>query len=314
MIGNLLYLLLLLVLAVAFILLAVRLWRSKRAALRFGGGILASLLALLLLAAGAASARGIALFYLPEVPPELILQVAGTPEQIARGEHIAASLCTGCHSTTGDFPLAGGRNISDDVGLPLGNLYPPNITPAGRISEWTDGEIFQFFRYARMPDGRATMMPVQNMSNLSDEDLLSVIAFLRTLEPVENEVMPLSISPLGLLMFGTNIIDLSFDPKTGPVTAPPMASTAEYGAYIVSYQDCTDCHGTNLDGVPEGPVPPGPNLRSVKGWTQVDFITAMRTGVKPGGAPMVGLMPWRQIGRLNDTELAAMYEYLKTLE
>jgi hypothetical protein len=64
-------------------------------------------------------------------------------------------------------------------------------------------------------------------------------------------------------------------------------------------------------GKPPNPV--GPNLRAVAGWTKEDFIQTMRTGVKPDGNPLKPPMPWKNIGSMNDTDLTALYEYLKAL-
>jgi mono/diheme cytochrome c family protein len=315
MIGNLLALLLFLTLTILFIWLALRAWRAKSIPLRLAAGIPTVALALVGVALTGMMARGMLILYTRQAPPAFEeVRISGTPDQIARGEHLARTTCAGCHSATGDLPLAGGRNLSDDAGLPLGDYYPPNITPAGRVSTWTDGQLWAFFRYARLPDGRLTMMPVTNMSNLSDEDLTSVLAFIRSQDPVENEVPPLNLSPLTVLLAGSSMIDTRFEPKTGPVAAPLAGPTAAYGEYIVSYQDCRDCHGKLLDGNVSPPAPPGPNLRAVQGWTLEQFVTAMRTGVKPGEATMVATMPWRQIGRMDDVELEAIYQYLLTLE
>ena len=86
-----------------------------------------------------------------------------------------------------------------------------------------------------------TIMPVRNMGNLSDEDLYSVIAFLRSQEPVESEVPPIHFSPLALIMSGANLIPLNTTPKPASITAPPVGPTAQYGEYIVSYNDCREC-------------------------------------------------------------------------
>ena len=81
----------------------------------------------------------------------------------------------------------------------------------------------------------------------------------------------------------------------------------------MSYSDCRDCHGEKLDGRPSAPVPPGPNLRVVKGWTAEQFISTLRTGTNPSGHALKPPMPWKQIGRMDETELTALYEYLRLL-
>ena len=75
-----------------------------------------------------------------------------------------------------------------------------------------------------------------------------------------------------------------------------------------------NAHGANLDGVVSGPSPVGPGLGMVKGWTVEQFISTMRTGVDPSGHELKSTMPWKQIGRLDDVELTALYEYLRNLD
>jgi mono/diheme cytochrome c family protein len=71
-------------------------------------------------------------------------------------------------------------------------------------------------------------------------------------------------------------------------------------------QDCRECHGTNLTGGVEGQLGPlGPDLK--------EFVATIRTGIDPGGHELSKQMPWRPIGKMEDEELAAVYEYLTHL-
>ena len=91
-----------------------------------------------------------------------------------------------------------------------------------------------------------------------------------------------------------------------------VGPTAEYGAYIAGYIDCAACHGEGLTGSDSSFVN-GPNLVTVKAWSANQFITAMRTGVSPTRGELSDEMPWEYIGLLDDDELTALYEYLKSL-
>jgi len=83
---------------------------------------------------------------------------------------------------------------------------------------------------------------------------------------------------------------------TSVITAPPKGPTVPYGAYILSYQDCRECHGANLAGGVEGQLGPiGPNLNLVKRWKREECIATMRTGIDPGGHELSKQMPWRPI-------------------
>jgi cytochrome c553 len=114
------------------------------------------------------------------------------------------------------------------------------------------------------------------------------------------------------MMAGAGIIKFQ-PPLAGAVTAPPKAATPEYGKYVVDYEDCRLCHGEDLTGGTNPNFPKGPSLRVVLGWTQDQFIATLRTGKDPGGHVLSDAMPWRDVGRLDDVELGALYAYLKSL-
>src|SRR4029078_12884046 len=96
---------------------------------------------------------------------------------------------------------------------------------------------------------------------------------------------------------------------------PPKAMTKEYGEYIANFGGCRDCHGPALDGNAPPPAPAGAaNLTVVMPqWSKEDFFNAMRTGVDLTGHRILPPMPWKSIGKLDDVELAALYEYLHAL-
>jgi len=100
----------------------------------------------------------------------------------------------------------------------------------------------------------------------------------------------------------------------GVIVAPPKGPNARYGKYLLSYQDCRECHGKDLAGGVPGQLPPlGPDLGIVKSWSEAQFIATMRTGVDPNGHRLNDQMPWRPIGRMDHDELAAIYLYLAGL-
>jgi mono/diheme cytochrome c family protein len=318
MFGNLLIWLVIVVLAIAFAWLAVRAWRARSAAAKWGGVIGAGLLSLVMALLAVVSARGLIRLYLPYGHAAPDLQVAGTPEQVARGQHLAASFCASCHSATGELPLTGGVDLFADIPIPLGSARSANLTPAGRLANYTDGQIFRVLREGVDKDGKPLiLMGVVRVRHMSDEDIHAVIAFLRSQPAVANDV-PLPLDQpnfLAAIMGGAGMLPPRQPPVQGPIVAPPAAETVEFGEYNVSFQDCRDCHGADLHGGVEGQLAPiGPNIAAmVKDWTREDFITTLRTGVDPTGHQLSEAMPWRQIGLLDDTELGAIYLYLKSL-
>lgn len=262
-----------------------------------------------------AGIRGVFDLYLPRGTTPRDLKVDTSPARVARGEHIAGMLCAGCHSLNGQLPLSGGKNLSDDTGMPLGDLYTINLTPAGPLKDWTDGEIFRAVRQGADKDGRRLpVMSSQAARNLSDVDLESVIAYIRSQPPVQHETPPPNPSFLTALLSGAGMLPSQPGILTGPVTAPAPGPTLEYGQYTAGWYGCAECHGAELTGGKGGVVPKGPNLRSVKNWSRDGFIATMRTGKTPFGKQLDSLMmPWQTIGRGSDDELTAIYAYLVSL-
>jgi mono/diheme cytochrome c family protein len=313
-IGNLVILLVLIALVVLLFMFVRQAARARHWYLKWPGVVLGSLLALLLALVSIAAARGMYLFYMPGGSPVQEVKVAGTPEQIARGQHIASALCAECHTTTGQLPLTGGRDLAADSPLPLGSFVSINLTPAGPLKDWSDGEILRVLREGIDRYGHPlAAMSGNGVRYLGDEDKLAVIAYLRS-QPAAGGPTPDPAdrpSFLAALLLGAGVIQLQ--PPVSAVVAPAKAATVEYGRYVVTYGDCHGCHGDDLSGGTGVVSPHGPSLRVVQGWTRDQFVTTLRTGTDPGGHQLNEIMPWKFIGRLDDEELGAVYAYLKSL-
>jgi mono/diheme cytochrome c family protein len=196
-------------------------------------------------------------------------------------------------------------------------MVSANQTPAGALRHRSDGEIFRAIRNGIDANGHwLTIMSYTNAGKLSDDDIQAVIAYIRSIpaagEPTPDP--PDQLTLLGLAMLGAGMIPSGNPVLTGIVTAPPKGPTVRFGEYVLSYQDCRICHGAHLTGgVPGQFGPIGPDLNLVKGWKAAEFIQTMRTGIDPSGHPLSKQMPWRPIGRMDDEELEAVYEYLTHL-
>jgi mono/diheme cytochrome c family protein len=315
MIGNLVIILVLIAGVVFFAWLARSAWCIRQPIVRWALTILAALPALLFTLITGVIVDGYAQVFVPRSGPIPNLAVTSTGEPVIRGEHLAVVVCASCHSTTGQLPLSGGKNLSADSPLPIGTLVPPNLTPGGELQDWSDGEIARAIHDGIDRHARTLLMPVGSLRNLSDEDLAAIIAYLRSQPAVQNDTPPVNPSPLLAFFFGAGLAGQLHFPPTGSVAAPPHAPTAEYGAYIVSYHDCRTCHGADLnDGNAGGLGVPAPSARAiVAGWSLDQFIQTMRTGVDPGGHAIQPPMAWQAYGQMDDVELTALYTYLRSL-
>lgn len=308
----------LLVLILLFGFLAYRAWGSKNGILKWVGLVLSGLLTLIFVLVFALALTGGMNFSrnFNADHPASDVKVAMTPENIARGKQIAA-LCTGCHGDNENFPLKG--NDFTAGGPPFGTLWAANLTPAGEISGWTDGEVIRAIREGVHKDGRPlVIMPAEAFRNMSDNDVQSVVAFLRSQEPVEPANPPTKLNLLGSIFASGAMGDIfTVQPHiTQPVVSPPPGVSAEYGQYLVSFGGCRDCHGENLaGGVSPGDSVPAPNLTLViPQWTQDQFHTFFRTGKLPSGEMVNESMPWDEYNRFaSDDDLQAMYAYLHAL-
>jgi mono/diheme cytochrome c family protein len=290
---------------------SIRASRIKSSLLKWGSVGLAALLAAAVALASALTIAGLLKLQTRSAPiPEL--SVGRTPEQVHRGQAISDSFCSACHSKNG--LLSGGEDIGDHFPMPVGSFVSANLTPAGRLSHWSDGEIFRAIRNSVDADGNwLVVMSYTNAGKLSDHDIRALIAYLRTRPATGQETAdpPDRLNLLGVIMLGAGMLPGPKPTSTGVIAAPPKRSTARYGEYILSYQDCRACHGADLAGGVEGQLAPvGPGLALVKDWKLEQFVSTMRTGIDPAGHELGKEMPWRPIGKMDDEELGAIYEYL----
>jgi mono/diheme cytochrome c family protein len=308
---NVISLVVLIATATLLVCSSIRAWRAKNNFLKWGGAGAAALLATAVSLVSVLTLAGLFKLHTRSAPvPDL--KVAGTPEQIQRGQAIANSFCDACHSKTG--PLTGGVDLSKDLPIPVGSFVSSNLTPAGRLNRWSDGEIFRAIRNGVDADGRwLIVMSYTNAGKLSDDDTQAVIAYIRSQPAAGRQTAksPDQLNLLGVIMLGAGMLPKGKPVFTSVITAPPKGPTVQFGEYVMSYQDCRECHGANLAGGVQGQLGPiGPGLNLVREWKLEEFIATMRTGTDPGGHELSEQMPWRPIGKMDDEELGAVYEYL----
>ena len=129
--------------------------------------------------------------------------------------------------------------MSEDLPVPIGSLVPPNLTPAGPLKNWSDGEIFRAIRNGLGADGRwLVVMSYTNAGRMSDDDTLAVIAFIRSL-PAAGERTPEPpdhLNLLGLAMLGAGALPSGKPIITTSVTAPTKGPTRQFGGDILGYR------------------------------------------------------------------------------
>jgi mono/diheme cytochrome c family protein len=235
-------------------------------------------------------------------------------ETIEKGRRIVTTRggCYDCHG--GNF--AG--NVFDEGWL-AGRLVVPNLTPGkgGVGATFTDEDWIRAIRHGLEPDGTSLIgMPSEYFNALSDGDLAAIIAYLRSLEPVDSEHPPLRLGPLfrWFILTDPHALPASLIDHDAPRPPEPVPGvTAEYGKYLAII--CGVCHGENMAGGDQ----PGAGLNLTPGgdlgtWTEEQFIQTIRKGVTPTGKKLDSeLMPWKSIGQMSDDELKAIWLYLKTL-
>ena len=312
--SNAIYLIILFATSALLVWSGIRAWRMNNAVLRWSGVSLAGLLAIAVSLLSVLTAVGLFRLHIRGAPVPT-LKIAGTAAQIQRGQAIDNSLCSACHSKTGH--LSGGMDIGKEFPITVGSFVSSNLTPAGQLSRWSNGEIFRAIRNGIDADGRwLTIMSYTNAGKLSDDDIQSLIAYLRSQPAAGTATVdpPDQFNLLGVIMLGAGMLPPGKPVFTGSITAPPKGPTVQYGEYISWYLDCRECHGANLTGGVPGQLGPiGPGLNLIKEWKPADFIATMRTGTDPSGHQLSKQMPWGSIGKLDDEELTALYEYLTHL-
>jgi len=242
------------------------------------------------------------------------ISITSDPSSIALGRFIAESHgCQGCH-----MPDYSGQVMAD---VPPFLMVAPNLTSgAGGIgSSYSDQDWVRALRHGVNPDGRGLMvMPSEAYYYLNDEEMGALVAYLKTLEPVDNEVPEFEMRPLGKFIMGVDPA-MATAPELMPdrerITDAVRGATAEWGHYRASVM-CMVCHGGNLQGgqPPNPDSPYAPDLRVVPGWGMDAFKEYFRTGANPSGRVSdKEMMPWDKFVHLGEDELTAIYLYLETI-
>ncbi len=245
-------------------------------------------------------------------------------EAVARGEYLVRSVigCEGCHGDGLQGRLFADPAVSNE-GPPFGTLYAPNLTiGTGGIGGMSDAQWERAIRHGIGIDNRTLLiMPSHEFAHLADEDFGAIVAFIKSLPPVDHPTKPRALSFLVYVLAGAGQMGqlpyAGIDQQAAHVASLPAGTSAEYGAYLSHLSACRDCHGADLAGASDpGTGEATPNITStgdVGGWSAAQFLTALHTGVRPDGTPLSDAMPWAFYSQMTDDDLTAIFNYLRTL-
>ena len=282
---------------------------------------------------------------LPNTGPAPELKIEKTVARVERGEYLAnhVTVCMDCHSTR-DWsqyagPLAGefgggGEAFTQEMGFP-GKFYAPNITPY-TLASWTDGEIFRAVTTGVNKSGKALfpVMGYHRFGQLDKEDIYSIIAYIRDLQPVKKDV------PQSEPDFPVNILINTMPQEAAFTTRPSETDQVAYGKYLITATGCVDCHsktdkgkvipGTEFGGGMEFKGPNGimrsPNITMHKetgigNWTKDVFVSHFRAYTdssyvsrKVAAGDLNTPMPWTMYGGMKEEDLSAIFAYLNTVQ
>lgn len=260
-----------------------------------------------------------------------------TPERLARGKYLVQGVtgCFDCHSEApaefkpGEAPaftaLGSGRVVINEGGFVLA---APNITPDVETGAgtWTDDQLARAIREGIGHDGRTLfpMMPYQNFKNLSDEDLASIIVYLRSLPPIHKQ-LPKPRIPFPL----SRLINAAPEPLTHVPAVDPSNRIAQ-GRYLTKIGNCEYCHtptdkmdrpllgmtfagGKYIDNFPTPSANITPDPSGISYYDQTMFVHTLRTG-HVGARALNPPMPWWVFRNMSDDDLKAIFNYLQTVK
>ncbi len=245
------------------------------------------------------------------------ITVPTDPAAIERGRHltIAVGKCTDCHGDN----LAG-KMISDDA--VFARLWSANLTrgKGGVGTSYTDTDYVRSIRYGVRANGKPLIfMPSEAYTHFNDSDLGAIIAYVKSMPPVDQEIPKPSIGPIARflsVMTPFPLVPARMINREAPRLAlVAIGVTKEYGEYLAKTGGCTSCHNPNLSGgtAIQGVKVANLTPAGIGKWTEADFMKALRTGVRPDGRILSAVMPWPYTKFLTDDEIKAMWMYLRSL-
>lgn len=270
---------------------------------------------------------------------------------LERGSYLAnhVAACIHCHSTR-DFskysgPVTpgtegGGGDLFDHTILDAipGTLYGKNITPDPEtgIGTWTDEEILRAITQGinKKGDTLFPIMPYVNFNRMAKEDLVSIIAYIKTLKPIKNKIPARQLMIPISMAYPASALQNSVDSNM----RPPETDKIKYGEYMSNMADCATCHTPIIKGETDfARMFGGGNTFNVHSFkvTSANISTDTATGIGKWTEEMFlakfipyrdkknynfiadkanTIMPLSEYAGMKDDDLKAIYAYLQTVK
>jgi len=264
---------------------------------------------------------------------------------LARGEYLAnhVTVCMDCHSIrdTGRFSMpivpgteGGGAGFAfgKAEGIP-GEVTPPNITPYA-LKDWSDDDIIKAMTGGinKKGDTLFPIMPYHNYSKMAKEDINAIIAYIRTLKPIERTVPPRKFF-IPASMFGP-LPAATLDQNK----IPDPSDKVKYGGYLTTIGSCSDCHTPMTQQGPDfskmfaggfvfdlgfmkvavSNITPD-SATGIGTWSEDVFVSKFKNNssdavvnTHPGRQNTI--MPWAMYGKMKEDDLKAIYAFLRTVK
>jgi mono/diheme cytochrome c family protein len=238
-------------------------------------------------------------------------------QSLERGKYLFESRgCADCHGLNG-----GGREFVNNGSLRLAGA---DISQGGVVTNYKPEDWVRTIRHGVKPSGRPLMvMPSEDYNRFTDQDLASLVGYVRSLPPAKGGPAVLDLPPPVRILYGFGAIKDAaekIDHSLPPAQPVPEAVNAQHGAYVANM--CLGCHGEHLSGgkIPGGPPdwPPAANITPGEGSAMTRykdfaaFQAMLRTGKRPDGTA-IKVMPFEALGKLNDVDAQALHAFLKTV-
>lgn len=248
------------------------------------------------------------------------VNLAALNPALDRGEYLFETRgCSECHGANG-----GGRVMIDDQSTGF-FVYTPNITRGGggAAAAYGDEEWIALLRHGLKPSHQPVFfMPSEDYAQMADEDVAALVGYIRTLPPAPERTAEIRLPLMLKALYGLGAIEDAAEKidHTRPAPARVPESLHDQGKYVAN--TCVGCHGEGFAGgkIPGGPPawPAAANLTGAADSAMLRYSSSeafrqmMRTGKRPDGTT-VSVMPFESFAQMNDTELDAVFGFLKSL-